>query len=192
MSRLGLVLAMLAVGSVGCAAGAAQSPPTVTSSDEIQLDRGAGRWMRGEELYTGIVEWRGLGGQLEERTVFREGRRHGTRAQFFPDGQLRHEVVYVNGRREGPSRSWWSNGTLRSESTFHDDRPSGVYRQWYRSGGRFKELHLVDGVEVGMQRAWRENGALYNNYEARDGRIYGIRRSKPCFQLTEEEVAVDR
>lgn len=171
-----------------CALGCAPRPPTVDFA-EIALDRHAGRFMRGEHPFSGIAERR-LDGVRVESAGFQDGRRHGWRRHFFADGRVRSETYYRDGRRHGPNRSFWPDGTPRTEGHFDDDAPHGTQRQWYASGALFKEMQLDHGVERGMQRAWRENGTLYNNYEARDGRIYGLRRSKLCFELNDEEVSL--
>lgn len=166
------------------------SVETAVDFDEVRLDRQAGQFLVDDAPFTGrATRWLAEGIPAEE-AWFQGGRRHGWRRHYHPNGQIADETFYVRGRREGPTRSWWSNGRLRTDGQLRNDRPHGVQRQWYASGALFKETHLVEGVEVGMQRAWRSNGKIYNNYEARDGRIYGLRRSKMCFELTEEDITL--
>jgi hypothetical protein len=139
-------------------------------------------------LFTGTATKAHADGLPSEQVSYVAGRKTGVVRRWHANGQLSYEAHYVADRRDGLARTWWSDGTLRSESRYVGGVAEGVQRQWYRSGALFKEVQLVNGQESGMQRAWRENGKLYANYEARNGRTYGLRRTKLCFQLSEEDI----
>ncbi len=119
---------------------------------------------------------------------YKDGRKDGQYKKFFPNGELSFEAYYTNGKQNGKNRTWWSNGNLRTESNFVDGVPDGVQFQYYKTGQLFKKINLTMGQEEGLQQSWRENGKLYNNYEAKNGRIFGLKRSKLCFKLDDEEV----
>ncbi|MFT4621813.1 MAG: antitoxin component YwqK of YwqJK toxin-antitoxin module [Myxococcota bacterium] len=165
-------------------------PTTELPLHSLVLDRLQGQFLLDGAPYSGFATVEGSDGTVVERAGFVDGRRHGSRDRWYPDGSPSQHVEYRRGRMHGTSQTWFRDGTKRSEGRLRDGVADGVQRQWYASGALFKEIRLVDGVEQGLQRAWRENGAIYNNYEARDGRIYGLRRSKLCFDLDDEAVVL--
>jgi len=178
-----LTLLLLALLSCGAVSASLQTVPLET----LRMERDGGLYFDGEVAFSGYAVTE-VEGQLVERVAFSAGRRHGDREQWYPDGTLSALTPYTHGRRDGVVQTWWRNGNLRTESRYVEGVAHGIQRQWYEDGALFKEMNLNMNLEEGLQRAWRPNGAIYNNYEARDGRIYGLRRSKLCFQLTEEEV----
>lgn len=118
------------------------------------------------------------------------GKKHGSSQKWFDNGLKSYEANYVNGKEDGIVRTWWRNGNLRTECSFQDGVAHGIQKHWYFSGRLFKIMNLVQGKEQGMQQAWRENGKIYNNYEARNGRIYGLKRSKLCYELDDEKISI--
>ena len=186
-----LCLWVCGLGLLGCGPSGVQPVPDVhIALSEVALDRDQGLFMHDGEPFSGFASASHDTGVIAERAGFLDGRRHGAWLRWAADGTLRQETPYVSGRIHGTTRTWFRDGALRTEGTMVRGVAHGVQRQWYASGALFKELRLVEGVEQGMQRAWRENGAIFNNYEAREGRIFGLRRSKLCFGLSDEEVVL--
>lgn len=121
---------------------------------------------------------------IAETAEWVDGRRHGVRRRWHPNGQLASRTSYQRGRLHGLGESFWGNGNRRSRTTYDRGRTQGTSIQWYREGMKFKERNLVDGKEQGLQRAWRRNGAVYANYEAVAGRNYGLQQPNLCFEVT--------
>ncbi len=160
----------------------------VVHADSLLLDRQDGLTYYLDQPFSGTAVTRYANDSLATSVQFVRGRREGFFQKWFRDGKLSYKAHYSAGKQHGKSYSWWSNGNLRTESHFSNGIPNGVQLQYYKSGARFKRINLVDGREEGVQQSWRENGKLYNNYEARNGRIFGLKRSKLCYKLDDEEV----
>lgn len=155
---------------------------------ELSLNKEKRLVFFGDELFTGTAIQRYRNDTLALSIAYVKGIRHGYYRKWFEDGTLSFEAYYQEGKKSGESHSWWRNGNLRSESYFVAGVPQGEQKQYYKSGPIFKLINMVDGKEEGMQKSWRENGKLYNNYEAKNGRIFGLKRSKLCFELNDEKI----
>lgn len=129
-------------------------------------------------------------GVVSERIAIVNGKKSGVNRRYYPNGKLSYEAHYLNGKKNGPSKSWWKDNILRTSSLYKNGKLDGIASQWYSGGAIFKKLNYTEGVENGLQQAWRENGKLYANYVAKNGRIYGLKRSKLCFELNDERIKI--
>lgn len=157
-------------------------------SDSLSLNKQNGRVYYQGTVFNGTSVSYYSNGILASSIDYLEGKKHGFYRKWFSNSDLSYEASYEGGKLQGSSRTWWVNGNFRSVSNFFEGVPHGEQVQYYKSGVLFKRLQLDMGKESGLQQSWRENGKLFNNYEARDGRIYGLKRSKLCFELEDEEV----
>jgi len=127
--------------------------------------------------------------QQEARLVgevsWRNGKMHGARKAFFPDGKLRSEIPYVEGLADGLARIWDADGKLLSEGTmkagkrdgtmieywpgtdqpqrvihYKDDRIDGLVREFYRSGKVKRERSFRNESPHGEDRTFHENGEV--------------------------------
>ncbi len=156
--------------------------------DSLQLIPTEGLVYFKNKPFTGTSTSSFANGSSATSTDYLDGKKHGVYLKWFPIGALSYQSHYYLGKQHGSTKSWWSNGQLRSQSHFEEGLVHGTQTQWYKSGAMFKELNYTYGKEEGMQKAWRENGKIYSNYEARDNRIFGLKRSNLCFELSDEEV----
>lgn len=154
----------------------------------LELRADAGLFYYQNSPFTGTALTTTTVGVLIESESFLNGKRHGLLKKWYMDGTQSFQSSYHSGRLHGSGNSWWPNGQMRTLSHYEKGIAHGKQSQWYKSGVIFKEINLVQGKEQGLQKAWRENGKIYNNYEAKNGRIFGLKRSKLCFELSEEEV----
>lgn len=130
-------------------------------------------------------------GVIVSESNYLNGKKHGVLRKYFENGALSFESQYIDGKQDGTATSWWRNGEVRSVSKFEKGVAHGEQWQWYKSGAKFKRTNLVYGKEEGLQQSWRENGKIYNNYEAKNGRVFGLKRSKLCYELDEEEIQIN-
>jgi len=118
---------------------------------------------------------------------WRDGKMHGARKVFFPDGQLRSEIHYVDGVADGPARIWDADGKLLSQCTmmagkrhgtmteywpgtdqpqrvihYKNDRIDGLVREFYQSGRLKRERSFRNESPHGEDRAFHESGQLAN------------------------------
>lgn len=165
-----------------------ESSTIVVSKEDLTLRSELGMVFYDNEPYTGLSTISYSNGNLAEQTTYLKGKKNGLNQKWYSDGTLSFESHYKNNRLHGFVKSWWKNGNIRSESNYVNGNSDGLQKQWYVSGAIFKEFNIVNGKEEGLQKAWRENGKIYINYEAKNGRIFGLKRSKLCYELTEEDI----
>lgn len=175
-----------------CACGSLVEEPLQAALEinksELTLRANEGLFYYKESPFTGTALSFMSDGSLVESEGFINGKRNGLLKKWYADGTQSYQATYKNGKLHGTGNTWWPNGQMRTASNYVEGVTHGRQLQWYKSGVLFKEINLVQGKEQGLQKAWRENGKIYNNYEAKNGRIFGLRRSKLCFELSEEEV----
>lgn len=158
------------------------------NKSELTLRANEGLFYYMESPFSGTALSILADGTLVESETFVKGKRNGELKKWYADGSQSYRADYKNGKLHGTGNTWWPSGQMRTASIYVEGITHGKQLQWYKSGAIFKEINLVQGKEQGLQKAWRENGKIYNNYEAKNGRIFGLRRSKLCFELSEEEV----
>lgn len=188
--RLINLLLILGIISASCADGPVQSTAyEEVSKKQLVLKSEQGLVYYGNKVFTGLSVDLYSDGSIREKIEYKNGKRNGSIARWFPSGIKSYEGNYINNKLSGTILSWWANGNLRKENNFDNGKLHGIQKQWYQSGKKFKVLNINQGKEEGIQTAWRENGKIYTNYEARDGRIYGLKRANLCYQLESEELA---
>ncbi len=185
---LGLAALVVGFGAILAVMASSRSPLTTRTVDAVQLtvsDDGV-RLLEGSP-FTGIAityaQTASNARALIERTPYVDGRRHGLKIRWYPDGSLLARLDYANGRLHGIADSFWENGNRRTWTEYTAGRMHGTSTHWYREGMLFKRRHLTEGREAGLQQAWRRNGKLYANYEAKNGRNYGLNKAELCFQV---------
>jgi len=77
-----------------------------------------------------------------------DGKEHGPRRSFDPDGRLRTEILYAAGRRHGPARTFGPAGELLEEWTWRDGRLYEV-RVWDAAGREVAHEQYPDGRASG-------------------------------------------
>jgi antitoxin component YwqK of YwqJK toxin-antitoxin module len=61
-------------------------------------------------------------------------------------------------------------------------------KKWRENGQLSRQTTSYHGKEKGLQQAWLENGKIYANYEVKNGRIFRLKRSNLCCQLSNENI----
>lgn len=165
-------------------------PDRIVNRSDLFYDTKNSIWTLNNELYSGYVVSYYQKNTLKEKFGILNGKKQNQAIQWYSDGNFREQKNYHLGKLHGDKKSWLSDSThiLISHLKYVDGKPHGEQKKYYPTGELFKKLNLNMGQEEGLQQAFRKNGALFANYEAREGRIFGLKKSKLCFQLDDEEV----
>lgn len=102
---------------------------------------------------------------------------------FDQRGGLLTQTLYREGRKVGRFASFWPDGGRRVEVLYAGDVIEGVYRSWHANGQLAEARRYEQGHEAGLQQAWTDRGELFLNFEVRGGRHYGLVNSKPCLPV---------
>ena len=165
-------------------------PEVVIEKTRLEYHHQSSRWTYDAIPYSGYAVTYFPDGSLQERFGVLDGKRQGEYLHWFADGQLRNVANYHEGKLHGAKKVWIQDSAyvLISHLNYKAGKPHGKQTKWYPSGELFKVLHLNEGREEGIQQAFRKNGDRYANYEAREGRIFGLKKSKLCYSLEEEQL----
>ena len=165
-------------------------PDTTVNKSELFYNIKNSSWTLNDELYSGYAVSFYPKKNLKEKFGILNGKTQNQAIQWFSDGHYKYLANYHKGKLHGEKKSWSTDSIhiLVSHLKYVNGKPHGEQKKYYPTGELFKKLNLNMGKEEGLQQAFRKNGALYANYEAREGRIFGLKKSKLCFQLDDEEV----
>ncbi len=125
-------------------------------------------------------------GQLQTRTPYLAGRRHGTAHAYYPDGTLAYEKRYVRGDREGEHRGFWPDGRPQFVYRYERDLFEGEQIAYHESGARSELRHYREGHEEGRQTTWDPAGKIASNYTFKEGKRYGIVGRFDCISVHEK------
>ncbi|MEL7146715.1 MAG: membrane-binding protein [Bacteroidota bacterium] len=160
-------------------------PDTVVDKSALHFDHQTSMWKLDQWPYSGfVVTYYPDGSPMEKFRTLR-GKRQNTMTQWYPDGHLKSVATYHKGKLHGPKKIWSSDSVhvLIAQYNYQLGKPHGEQLKWYSDGQLFKKMNFNRGKEEGLQQAYRPNGVLYANYEVRNGRVYGLNKSKLCYQI---------
>lgn len=165
-------------------------PNRIVHKSDLLYDTKNSIWTLNNKIYSGYAVSFYSKNTLKEKFGILNGRKQNKAIQWYLDGHYKYQTNYHKGKLHGDKKSWSADSThiLLSHLKYVGGKPHGEQKKYYPTGELFKKLNLNMGKEEGIQQAFRKNGALYANYEAREGRIFGLKKSKLCFQLDNEEV----
>ena len=118
------------------------------------------------------VAWNSVGDVIE-RGSHHLGRKHGTWAEWGPNGKKRSEQEYAHGKLHGESLSWHHNGQPASRHEFVVGRRVGVWIDWYDNGQAAEQVEYRDGLLVGLYESWYPDGQLKQRVEYARGKKHG-------------------
>lgn len=165
-------------------------PSNTQNITSLKYQNSTSEWFYNGDLFSGFIVEYYENNALKLKMSIYQGKRHNKTEKWFPNGELMEVSYYDNGKLNGEKKVWAQNSehTLVSQFNFRSGKAHGEQRNWYPSGELYKITNYDDGIESGIQKAYRKNGALYANYEARNGRIYGLKKSKLCYGLEDEQI----
>lgn len=176
---------LFCIGTIACSS--TNENKLVVSKGETELKQNEGLVYYSNQPFSGTTVSYYSDSVISETIDYVKGKREGFHKKWFQNGKLSFESNYINGLLNGTSKSWWKNEKLRSKSTFLEGKVNGKQYEYFDSGAKFKETNFEEGIATGMQMAWRRNGKIYNNFEVKNGRVFGLKRSKLCFELEDEK-----
>lgn len=200
VSKIGLVLAVAAVGVPGC-----QSPDRRSDrgTAEVKSDRGAdapvkpdgGSVARTEKPDSdkptvalapapGPIEVReeeyesGAVAKREEGYIDASGNfvRHGLASTWYEDGAKKSEIGYAHGKQHGPRITWYPTGQMWGRGQYVDGLEDGTWTAWWPNGFKQREWHMDHGTWHGPFNEWHDNGEKKMEFEYVDGLKQGMMR----------------
>ena len=167
-------------------------PDNIQNISSLKYNNLTSEWFFDGYLYSGFIVDYYDNKKLKLKMSVYQGKRQNKTEKWYSNGKLMEVSSYHNGKLNGEKKVWvfTNEHILISQLNYKLGKAHGEQRKWYPSGEIYKIMNFDDGIESGIQKAFRKNGALYANYEARDGRIYGLKKSKLCYSLEDEEILI--
>ena len=123
---------------------------------------------------TGMLLTSQYGGSgANQHTPYKDGKPHGQRRTYYPDGTLWEESSYVNGLQEGVEKWYRENGTLWITATYKNGKKDGPEKEYHRNGVVSSEIQYVNGEKHGLGKSYYESGALWSEVLYRNGKAIG-------------------
>ena len=111
---------------------------------------------------------------------YREGKKHGTFTQYYPNGTLRSKQRYKENRIHGAQTIWWPDGNKKTQGLYKKGRLNGSQTEWHSNGAIARKMHYRNGIQEGKQQGWREDGDLKFSYIYTNGKRYGFIGTTLC------------
>jgi antitoxin component YwqK of YwqJK toxin-antitoxin module len=126
--------------------------------------------------YTGVFFSKYENGQLETKTIYKEGKRIGLSEGYYENGQLKYKSNHKEGKRVGISVWYYENGQLETKTIYKEGKRIGLY-EWYYENGQLKHKgSYQDDKQVGIWEYYYENGKLeYKATYVKGERKYNFR-----------------
>ena len=86
---------------------------------------------------------------------FVDGKSHGVRLKWHPNGHKQAEDSIEHGELNGVCRKWHDNGQLAEEMTMVNGQADGRARSWHEDGSQKAEVTMEMGKVV-QQQFWEK------------------------------------
>lgn len=121
----------------------------------------------------GVIEEFHGNGNVESRTTYVEGVKHGPFEMFYADGTKWKIGGFQNGKEHGRSQAWWKNGKPAFDATYVNGGLDGKLERWYANGKLWETATYANGRLTGPYRKWWKNGKPAHVYSYTDGKLDG-------------------
>ncbi len=115
---------------------------------------------REDGLKEGIFRMFDEEGRLYEQSTYEQGRLHGLRILFFPDGDTLSVETHKSGQYQGPYRLYHENGRLELKGQYIDNVMAGSWERYYPNGQLRERVRFQDNQENGPFVEYHPNGSL--------------------------------
>jgi antitoxin component YwqK of YwqJK toxin-antitoxin module len=116
---------------------------------------------------------------VRQETPYINGRKNGTRKEYYTTGHLRQETPYENNKRHGVQKAFYVSGVIEYETHFEHGRHQGTDKAYYDSGILASEVFYERGYRHGLHRSYGSAGGILTREEVY---IHGQIMVKPVSQ----------
>lgn len=135
---------------------------------------------------------------MQTEIPWKDGKIHGVKKRYHPNGKVMSEAPYENGIATGSSRFYDLAGRLQKESSFKDGMPEGDMVEYYPLTGKpRKVISYKAGKADGVVREYYDSGKLKREIRVKDDAFQGVERqydeegncTKVRYWLDDQEVS---
>jgi len=112
-----------------------------------------------------VYKYRGDGTISSVNQVDQEGRVHGTRLTYFPDGKTIYEKLsFEHGIKQGTCIKYYNNRQVFEMSTFENGQKHGPQRKYYKTGELLAVYAYENGHALPGLKEYTKDGILIDEY----------------------------
>ena len=109
------------------------------------------------------------GKTLKLKETYENGKLHGLRTQYFPNGEKQTEEMYQYNLITGPVKNFYDTGKPESVAEYRANRPHGLFISYYPNGKLKEEGEYVAGKKHKEWKEYDEQGNLMKTYVFKAG-----------------------
>ncbi len=99
-------------------------------------------------------------GSLRSIERRKDGKLHGVKEYFYPNGKLKGEVTFRQDSKHGKSTAYWENGNLRAILNYENQGLAGEQVTFFEDGKTRQALEIIkDRMQI-ASKEWYQNGSL--------------------------------
>jgi len=110
-----------------------------------------------------------------EEINWKDGKMHGPRRFFYPDGSVQMEAEFKDGQPVGANKSYSADGKLLEVTPYKDGEMHGERIQYWQGTDKLRRIIPYEaGTVEGTVKDFHENGKLRRLMPFRKGLLHGI------------------
>lgn len=113
------------------------------------------------------------GGQLEDKSTYKEGKREGEWLFYHDNGQIGWKVNYKDDELEGEYSEYYENGKLKTKGNYKKGKREGEWIWYFDRTSIMRKSNYKDGKEEGERLRYYEDGQLMRKSNYKDGKRDG-------------------
>ena len=114
---------------------------------------------------------------LDTLIPWKNGKVHGVKQGFYPDGKVLSEASYVQGRLDGVSKNYEPDGFVTRSSSYRDGKRDGPLTEYWNTTRKLKKtINYKMGKVDGQVRQYYDSGKLKMEAQLWDDKYHGIQK----------------
>ncbi|WP_203292908.1 toxin-antitoxin system YwqK family antitoxin [Luteirhabdus pelagi] len=90
------------------------------------------------------------------REFYEEGKLHGVKTTYYPDGTKTEELSFENGEKQGPNKYYSPEGVLLKELQYENDKLNGPAKYFDADGNAVIEGQYKNGMKDGVWKYYKD------------------------------------
>ncbi len=99
-------------------------------------------------------------GLLMEKGILDQGKPHGVRELFYPDGTVKVRERYKQGQLDDLYEYFFPNGQIELKGYYVNGAMYGQWRKYTKDGALFEKVNMVNNEELGPFTEYYPNGKI--------------------------------
>ncbi len=146
------------------------------TANALVYDNSAGLTFQVGEIspFTGKAVWYYPSGQIEQTSMYLDGKEHGSEIWWHESGARAGQSEYKIGVLDGPTVQWYPDGKqMEFQTMFRNGKQHGKEIWWHSNGKNKSITPYVNGNRLGKAKGWFQDGTLAWEADWKDDEPHG-------------------